>query len=126
VGLASAEVSGDPKKTAENAEQIHRTALAQANPSAQDRAVAAQAAATATKARAEIALVQRREAAEARPTAQKASESADQPASVIEDTERVDASRQHQIAVYESVASIDENVDAHSEANEQRLSAVRN
>ena len=53
VQIASARVPGDPEATAQRAEQVQRAATAPASPSAQDRAVAAQAAALATQARAE-------------------------------------------------------------------------
>lgn len=51
----SAPTGGDAESRLQAAEQIKRAALAPANPSAQDRQVAAQAAQTATQARAEIA-----------------------------------------------------------------------
>jgi hypothetical protein len=51
----SALSSGDAQSRLQAAEQIKRAALAPANPSAQDRQVAAQATQTATQARAEIA-----------------------------------------------------------------------
>jgi hypothetical protein len=50
----SAPSGGDAQSRLQAAEQIKRAALAPANPSAQDRQVAAQAAQTATQARAEI------------------------------------------------------------------------
>jgi hypothetical protein len=48
-------VSGDPEKTLRDMEQVQRAALAPANPSGQDLAVAAKAAAAATDARRELA-----------------------------------------------------------------------
>ena len=54
VKIDTAPVSGDPEATLRKAEQIKRAALAPANPSAQDRAVAAQATQMATQARAEM------------------------------------------------------------------------
>ena len=48
------EIPGDPQATLARAEQIRRTALAPADPSPQDRAVAAKAAAVAARAREEI------------------------------------------------------------------------
>ena len=56
VQIDTSAVSGDPKATIEKAQQIRRAALAPANPSSQDRAVAAQA--TSTEARARIELAQ--------------------------------------------------------------------
>jgi hypothetical protein len=53
VQIASARIPGDPEATARRAEQVQRAATAPASPSAQDRAVAAQAAALASQARAE-------------------------------------------------------------------------
>ncbi len=47
-------VSGDPQATASKAQQIQRAATAPAQPSSQDRAVAANAAAMEVRARAEI------------------------------------------------------------------------
>ncbi|MCK4743930.1 MAG: hypothetical protein KAT25_08940 [Sulfuriflexus sp.] len=54
VGINSATVANDPEKTLQRAQQIRRAALAPASPSAQDRSVAANAAATEQKAQAEI------------------------------------------------------------------------
>lgn len=51
----SAPTGGDPEARLQAAEQIKRAALAPADPSAQDRQVAAQASQSATQARAEIA-----------------------------------------------------------------------
>ena len=52
--------SGDPRETIQKMEQVRRAALSPAEPSAQDQKVAAEAAATEAKARAELAR-QRRE-----------------------------------------------------------------
>lgn len=54
VGIDSARVPGDPKATIERAQKIRRAALAPASPSAQDRSVAARAAATEQKAQVEL------------------------------------------------------------------------
>ena len=59
VGIDTSEVAGDPAATLVKAQQIRRAALAPADPSAQDRQIAAQAAAMATQARAEIAAERR-------------------------------------------------------------------
>lgn len=56
VGIDTAPVPGDPAATARKAEQIMRAALAPAQPSGQDRAVAAQAANMAMEARLQQAL----------------------------------------------------------------------
>ena len=55
VSIDTSEVAGDPKATLDKAQRIQRAALAPAEPSSQDRAVAAEAAAMAAKARAELA-----------------------------------------------------------------------
>ena len=55
VGIDTSEVSGDPQATIAKMQQIRRAAQAPADPSSQDRAVAAQAAAAERKARAELA-----------------------------------------------------------------------
>lgn len=55
VGISSARVPGDPEATIQRAQQIRRAALAPANPSQQDRSVAAQASATLQQAQAELA-----------------------------------------------------------------------
>ncbi len=54
VGIDTSAVAGDPIATLKKAETIRRAALAPANPSAQDKAVASQASAMANKARAEL------------------------------------------------------------------------
>ena len=54
VEIDTTPVSGDPEATIDKARRIRRAALAPAEPSAQDRAVAAQAAAMEAKARAEL------------------------------------------------------------------------
>ncbi|MEM7220185.1 MAG: putative metalloprotease CJM1_0395 family protein [Pseudomonadota bacterium] len=59
VSIDTAPVRGDPQATLQKAQTIRRAALAPAQPSAQDRAVAAQAAQMATEARAELAAERR-------------------------------------------------------------------
>jgi len=54
VQIDTSAVAGDPEATLRKATQIQRAALAPAQPSSQDRAVAAQAAAMAATARAEL------------------------------------------------------------------------
>ncbi|MCW8943735.1 MAG: putative metalloprotease CJM1_0395 family protein [Sedimenticola sp.] len=54
VKIDTSVVPGDPKATEEKAETIRRAALAPANPSSQDRKVAAQASSIAQEARAEL------------------------------------------------------------------------
>jgi len=55
VGISTSAVSGDPEATLQKAEQVRRAALAPAEPSAQDLKVAAEASATASRARQDIA-----------------------------------------------------------------------
>jgi len=55
VQIDTSPVSGDPEATIRKAQQIQRAANAPASPSGQDRAVAADAAATAVKAQLELA-----------------------------------------------------------------------
>lgn len=55
VGISTSAVSGDPEATLRKAEQVRRAALAPAEPSTQDLKVAAQATATASQARQDIA-----------------------------------------------------------------------
>lgn len=60
----SASYSGSPQERLRQAETLRRAALAPADPSPQDRMVAAQAAAMASQARAEISAVRREEMAQ--------------------------------------------------------------
>ena len=55
VSIDTSEIAGDPAATLVKAQQVRRAALAPASPSAQDQKIAAQAAAMATQASAEIA-----------------------------------------------------------------------
>lgn len=66
VRIDTAPVAGDPQATIDKAEQIQRAALAPAQPSSQDRAVAARAAAMAAQARADLQAERAAEAAEQR------------------------------------------------------------
>lgn len=56
VSIDTSEVAGDPRATLEKAQIVLRAALAPADPSAQDRRVAAQAVATIQQARVELAV----------------------------------------------------------------------
>lgn len=58
VGIDSSAIPGDPRATLRKAQTVMRAALAPANPSAQDRRVAAQASAMALQARVELSLQQ--------------------------------------------------------------------
>ncbi len=55
VSIDTSEVSGDPEATLAKARQVQRAAMAPAEPSAQDRRIAAEAAAMAAQASAELA-----------------------------------------------------------------------
>lgn len=61
VSISTAPVPGDPQATVQKMEQVKRAALAPAEPSGQDRRVAADAEAKRTNARAEIAEISREE-----------------------------------------------------------------
>ncbi len=76
VSIDSSPVSGDPQATMEKAQQIQSAALAPAQPSATDRAVAARAARMAMEARVELAR-ERNEAAEALPVSRGSREAMD-------------------------------------------------
>lgn len=65
VSIDSSPIPNDPEATLRKMELVQRAALAPAEPSAQDRRVAAQAAAQAADARAELAQLRREEAATA-------------------------------------------------------------
>lgn len=65
VSIDSSPIPNDPEVTLRKMELVQRAALAPAEPSAQDRRVAAQAAAQATQARAELAQLRREEATSA-------------------------------------------------------------
>ena len=66
VSISAGSVSGDPKATAEKARTIRRAALAPAQPSAQDRQVAARAAAMEAKAEADLARLRLEESEQAK------------------------------------------------------------
>lgn len=66
VGIDVSPIPGDPQATLRKMEVVQRAALAPAEPSAQDRSVAAQAQAQASQARAELAEMRRAEALAAR------------------------------------------------------------
>lgn len=88
--------SSDPNKTLENMQQVQRAALAPAQPSAQDRKVASQAARIAMAARAEIMKQAISENQEARSLA---SETTEKPTSKSADTEAVKEARQQAAAL---------------------------
>ena len=65
VGVDTSRVAGDPQATLSKAQQIRRTALAPAAPSAQDRSIAAQATAMEQQAQLELAKIKEEAPAEA-------------------------------------------------------------
>lgn len=81
VNIDTSEVSGDPQATIAKMQQIRRAANAPANPSSQDRAVAAKAAEIERKAQAELAEQKRTEESEG--------ETSEPPTTSIEPTEAV-------------------------------------
>ncbi len=74
VQISTSEVAGDPEATLQKALQVQRAALAPADPSAQDRSVAAQASQMAVEARIDIASLQQAEQADARVARSEATE----------------------------------------------------
>lgn len=85
VRIDTSPVEGDPEATIKQMEQIRRAALAPAEPSAQDRQVAAQAASAANRARAELAR-------------EKAGETGDPP-DAESDRHHTDADRKHAASI---------------------------
>lgn len=96
VQIDTSAVSGDPRATADKAQRIRRAALAPAQPSQQDRAIAAQAAAMEARARAEIA--------------QQASEQADTEEPVVDDVAKTEAGGETQT---EQGTSSEKTIDSH-------------
>ncbi|MDH3647653.1 MAG: putative metalloprotease CJM1_0395 family protein [Gammaproteobacteria bacterium] len=85
VSIDTSEVAGDPAATLTKAKQIRRAALAPAEPSAQDRRIATQASAMATKASSELAQQRRTpESNSAHAVAIQAYTTSDNEASLIE------------------------------------------
>lgn len=88
--------SSDPKKTLENMQQVQRAALAPAEPSAQDRKVASQAARIAMAARAEI---MKQAISENQESKGLASETSEKPNSESTSSEAVKEARQQAAAL---------------------------
>lgn len=82
VSISTSEIAGDPEATLQKAMQVQRAALAPAEPSAQDRKVAAQASQMAAQAKIDIASGMQTELAETRASAfeQTGANSAEVPA----------------------------------------------
>lgn len=90
VSIDTAPVPGDPQATLEKAQTVRRAALAPAEPSEQDRRVAAEASQMAAQARVELLQLQRSEEDEA--TSREASAAAD-PAQVAQNVEASQAAQ---------------------------------
>lgn len=102
VGIDVSAVPNDPAATIRKMEVVMRAALAPADPSAQDRRVAAEAQGLAAAARAELAKQRRAEDAEQTEEKREA-EKADETSSTTETTQNASASASLQ--VYQSIAS---------------------
>tara|TARA_R110002126_G_scaffold21924_2_gene78755 strand:- start:98 stop:850 length:753 start_codon:yes stop_codon:yes gene_type:complete len=100
VGIDTTPVAGDPQATIEKMEQVRRAALAPAEPSGQDLAVAAQAAQAVAQARSELATAptESAERAEAAEDGESAKESATSDETVAEDSAPRDLSLYRSIA----------------------------
>lgn len=99
VSIDASPVPGDPQATLQKAEQVRQAALAPADPSAQDRAVAAQATQMSAEARAEI---QQQKAAELK--AKQAPDDADADAASPRVSDN--SSDNAQVAQYQAVATM--------------------
>lgn len=86
VSIETSPVPNDPQATLQKAEVIRRAALAPANPSNQDRRVAADAAAMALKAKADIAKLQRQQQAQKQEALQQAREEKQEDQQELEST----------------------------------------
>jgi hypothetical protein len=128
--------AANPQANLQKAMQLQRAALAPADPSPQDRAVAMNAAAMAQKARTDIL----EKVQEAKEAGLRAKQSADKPSGVTENTDSavepqnaVDAEQQRLASVKRAVAvacgmcgAEDHNDGIHAAANERKLqSAMR-
>lgn len=101
VQIDTAEIEGDPEATIEKLETVRRAALAPAEPSAQDRRVAQQAAAGITEARAELQQERAEEQAEL--------------TGADDDTESLDQSVTEQLAESRDVNGTDEEDNSEEE-----------
>ncbi len=109
VSIDTSPVPNDPEATLEKAEVIQRAALAVAEPSPQDRAVAAAAAAMAAEARAELASVEREETGE--------SESSDQADSARREAQELRDKR--------SAEERKDRIEDQQELSEQRVEQLK-
>lgn len=108
VAIDVSKVPGDPQATLEKADRVRRAALAPAEPSTQDRQVAALATQIGIEAQAELRQVERQEAEKA------AEERAEQRAINEEGSEKVEANKEEDSDKTERVAA----------DNEERLSEI--
>lgn len=102
VGIDTGKVAGDPEATLRKAQQVQAAALAPAQPSAQDRAVAAQAAVMAAEARSELA-ARRAEERQGPEQEAKASPQDDQAGSAS-DTQAPQRQHSQQVSQYQQTA----------------------
>jgi len=100
VGIDTAPVPGDPQATIEKMEQVRRAALAPAEPSGQDLAVAAQAAQAVAQARAELATAppEKQERAET-PTSEEPDDDE------VGDSAAVSSSSARELSLYRDIAN---------------------
>ncbi len=110
VSISSGAVPNDPEATLANAQQIRRAALAPADPSAQDRAVAASAASLELQALAEIAQQHRDELkADSEADAERVAEKQEKDELLAKEREELEARRAE--ADQDAAAIQDESID---------------
>ena len=123
VSIDTSKIPGDPEATLQKADRIRRAALAPAEPSTQDRQVAAYASQMSLEAQNEIRQVERQElekAAEERAEQRALNE---EGAEKTENSEQVDDSKSEQ-AASENNQRLDEIFEKTSEAIESALNAA--
>tara|TARA_R110002124_G_scaffold31147_4_gene105957 strand:- start:822 stop:1589 length:768 start_codon:yes stop_codon:yes gene_type:complete len=102
VGIDTSRVPGDPQATIDKMEQVRRAALAPAEPSGQDLAVAAQAAQVVAQARAELAT---KPAEDAKRGDVSASEESDQESASGDDTVDEASASSRDLSLYRNIAA---------------------
>jgi hypothetical protein len=123
VSINTSKIPGDPQATLQKADQIRRAALAPAEPSSQDRQVAALASQMSIEAQNEIRQVERQEIEKA------AEERAEQRALNEEGSEKTEANAKEDVTKSEQAASesderLNEILEKTSEAIESALDAA--
>ena len=103
VGIDTAPIPGDPQATIEKMEQVRRAALAPAEPSGQDRSVAAQAGQAIAQARAELATQEPDNAREA--DEQSTANSDEISAEDTDEATPAESGRVRDLSLYRDVAS---------------------